>query len=189
LRAYVDLLDRWRRKLNLVGPATTDELWTRHVADGLQLLPFIRPHVRTIVDLGSGAGIPGIVLALALPSNTALCVHLVESSSRKAAFLREAVRISGAPATVHCSRVEELDRERLGKPDLVTARALAPLPRLLDLAVPFLAVGAYALFHKGIDVECELTEAAKCWRITYSRHASVVDSRGCILEVKEISHV
>ncbi|MFW6077090.1 MAG: 16S rRNA (guanine(527)-N(7))-methyltransferase RsmG, partial [Hyphomicrobiales bacterium] len=117
-------------------------------------------------------------------------VHLVESTGKKAAFLRQAVHATGAPAVVHNDRIEGLAHsEGLGRVDLVTARALAPLPKLLDLAAPWLEAGAYGLFHKGQDVDSELTESAKSWRITCARHPSVVDPDGCILEVKEIDHV
>ena len=190
LEVYVDLLVRWQQRINLIGPATVDEIWTRHIADGLQLLPLIRPDVRQVLDLGSGAGIPGLVIAIALLDVRPVTVHLVESTGKKAAFLRQAAQLTGAPAIVHDGRIEELSRsERVGRVDLVTARALAPLPELLNLAAPWLQAGAYALFHKGRDVDRELTESAKSWRITTARHPSVVDPGGCILEVRTIEHV
>jgi 16S rRNA (guanine527-N7)-methyltransferase len=189
LGAFVDLLVKWQQRINLIGPATVDDIWQRHIADALQLLPLIRPDVTRILDLGSGGGIPGLVLAIALERRP-LTVHLVESTGKKAAFLRQAVQIIGAPAVVHDGRIEDLARAgQPGHVDLVTARALAPLPKLLDLAAPWLQTGAYGLFHKGQDVDSELTESAKSWRITCARHPSVVDPGGCILEVKEIDHV
>jgi 16S rRNA (guanine527-N7)-methyltransferase len=190
LEAFVDLLVKWQQRINLIGPATVDEIWQRHVADALQLVPLIRPHVRQIVDLGSGGGIPGLVIAVALMGRHPVTVHLVESTGKKAAFLRQAARLTGAPAVIHNCRIESLARSGdVENVDLVTARALAPLTKLLDLASPWLLTGAYGLFHKGQDVDSELTESAKSWRITYAKHPSVVDSRGCILEVKEIAHV
>ena len=194
LAAYVDLLEKWRQHINLIGPATKGDIWRRHIADGLQVLPLIRQDVRGILDLGSGGGIPGLVIAIALMERQPVTVHLVESTAKKAAFLRQAVLLTGAPAIVHNCRIETLATAdgklgRLEKVDLVTARALAPLPKLLPLASPWLAGGAYGLFHKGRDVDSELTESAKSWRIGAIKHPSVVDASGCILEVREIEHV
>lgn len=190
LTAYVDLLLKWQQRINLIGPASEADVWQRHVADGLQLLPLIRPDVRTIVDLGSGGGIPGMVIAIALADREGVCVHLVESTGKKAAFLRQASLVTGAPAVVHQCRAEAVAQTReVEAADLVTARALAPLPKLLELAYPWLRGGAYGLFHKGQDVDGELTESTKSWRIDFSKHPSLTDSRGCILEVKEIEHV
>ena len=190
LEAFVALLVKWQQRINLIGPATVDDIWRRHIADALQLLPLIRGDVTRILDLGSGGGIPGLVLAIALEQRGQVTVDLVESTGKKVAFLRQAVQLTGAPAIVHDCRIEKLARS--GQPenvDLVTARALAPLSKLLDLAAPWLRAGAYGLFHKGRDVDSELTESAKSWRITCARHPSVVDPGGCILEVKEIDHV
>jgi 16S rRNA (guanine527-N7)-methyltransferase len=190
LEAFVDLLVRWQKRINLIGPATVADVWQRHIADAVQLVPLIRPHVRRVLDLGSGAGIPGVVIAIVLMDRQAAEVHLVESTGKKAAFLRQAVQLTGAPAVVHNCRVEALARAgEVRDVDLVTARALAPLPKLLQLASAWLEAGAYGLFHKGQDVDSELTESAKSWRITYAKHPSVVDPGGCILEVKEIEHV
>jgi 16S rRNA (guanine527-N7)-methyltransferase len=189
LEAFVELLIKWQQRINLIGPATVDEIWRRHIADSLQLLSLIRPDVTRILDLGSGGGIPGLVLAIALERRP-LTVHLVESTGKKAAFLRQAVQVTAALAVVHDCRIEDLARSgQPGHIELVTARALAPLPKLLDLAAPWLHAGAYGLFHKGQDVDSELTESAKSWRITCARHPSVLDPGGCILEVKEIDHV
>lgn len=190
LEAFVDLLVKWQRRINLIGPASVDEIWQRHIADGLQLVPLIRPHVRSILDLGSGGGIPGLVVAIALMEQRPVTVHLVESTGKKAAFLRQAALLTAAPVIVHDCRIESLaEARRIETVDLVTARALAPLPKLLQLAAPWLEAGAYGLFHKGRDVESELTESAKSWRLAFAKHPSVVDPGGCILEVKEIEHV
>lgn len=190
LADYVDLLLKWQRRINLIGPATTDDVWRRHIADAAQLLPLIESDVKRILDLGSGAGLPGLVLAVLLMERRQVTVHLVESTGKKSAFLRQAVLLTGAPAVVHDCRIEDLAGQDVAveRIDLVTARALAPLPKLLRLALPWLQAGATGLFHKGAEIDRELTESAKYWRIACVRHPSVVDPNGCILEVNRIEH-
>jgi 16S rRNA (guanine527-N7)-methyltransferase len=186
LQAYADLLSKWQKRINLIGASTADQIWSRHIADALQLIPLLGSSPDRTADLGSGAGIPGLVLAIARP----LEAHLFESNLKKAAFLREAARVTGAKVFVHAVRVETaggLAREIEAR--VVTARALAPLERLLAYAAPFLERGAVGLFHKGQDVDAELTEATKSWRLTFTKHPSMIDSRGCILEVKEAHRV
>jgi 16S rRNA (guanine527-N7)-methyltransferase len=184
LKAYAALLATWQVRINLIGKSTAEEIWTRHIADALQLIRFMPETIHSIADLGSGAGIPGLILAIARPIEA----HLFESNLKKAAFLREAQRITGACAIVHVERIEECDAAQL-RVGAVTARALAPLPKLLELAEPFLEQGAIGYFHKGQDVEAELTEATKSWRITVEKHPSMTDSRGTILVVKEARRV
>ena len=184
LKAYAALLSTWQVRINLIGKSTAEDIWTRHIADALQLIRFMPETIARIADLGSGAGIPGLILAIARPIEA----HLFESNLKKAAFLREAQRITGARAIVHAERIEECDAAQL-RVGAVTARALAPLPKLLDLAEPFLEQGAIGYFHKGQDVEAELTEATKSWRITVEKHPSMTDSRGTILVVKEARRV
>jgi len=192
LEAFVDLLLKWQQRINLIGPSTVDDVWQRHIADALQLVPLIKPHVKRILDLGSGAGIPGLVIGIVLMERAPVTVHLVESTGKKAAFLRQAVLLTGATAVVHDCRIEEFATEFRAGPsesiDLVTARALAPLPKLLQLALPWLEAGATGLFHKGEEIDRELTESAKYWRLTCVRHPSIVDPNGCILEVNDIEH-
>ncbi len=186
LRKYVDLLLRWQQRVNLIGSATVEAVWERHIHDSLQLLPLLAPGTAAIAELGSGAGIPGLAVAIA----TNLEVHLYESNSKKSAFLREAIRLTGAKAYVHTVRLESLKSEtNLPKVQCVLARALAPLPLLLDYSEPFLKSGAIGLFHKGQDVDLELTEATKYWTLILSKHQSAVDSRGVILDVKEAIRV
>ena len=186
LETYVDLLLSWQRRINLIGPSTVNDIWTRHVIDALQLLRLISDSAKVIADLGSGAGLPGLVLAIAGGYE----VHLFESNHKKAAFLREASRQARATTFVHAIRIEDITKwEDLPIVDIVTARALAPLDRLLDLAAPFLSAGAVGLFHKGRDIEAELTGATKYWRLTSVKHPSVTDSNGVILEVKEAARV
>ncbi len=174
------LLD-WQSRMNLVAPSTLPELWTRHVADSLQLLSLVEGRVW--VDLGSGAGFPGLVIACALADTRGGQVHLVESIGKKAAFLRDAAAATGAPAIVHHERIEEFTRRGEVRPDIVTARALAPLDRLLALAEPLLKRGAKALFPKGQDVEAELTHASKCWTIQASLLPSKTSADSRILLV------
>jgi 16S rRNA (guanine527-N7)-methyltransferase len=183
---YVDLLLTWQKRINLIGPATAAVVWERHILDSLQLLPLLPEGTRTIAELGSGAGIPGLVVAIAAD----LEVHLYESNGKKAAFLREAARQTGTEAHVHMVRLETLRTEQaLPTVDCVLARALAPLPLLLAYAEPFLARGAVGLFHKGQDIDAELTEATKYWKLKFTKHASLCDSRGVILEVHEAIRV
>jgi len=182
LRVFVDLLREWQGKMNLVSKASMADVWRRHVADSLQLLRLMPQNPQIIADLGSGAGFPGLVLALAGPHQ----VHLYESIGKKALFLREAIRVTGAKAEVHQMRIEDI--KDAPKVDFVTARALAPLGRLLELAFPFLEKGATGLFMKGQDVDEELTQATKSWRIKLAKHPSLTDSRSVILAVTEARH-
>lgn len=181
LRTYADLLRRWQGTINLVGPKTLDDLWRRHMLDSAQLLP-MAPGARSWIDLGSGAGFPGLVLAiLGAPE-----VHLIESNARKCAFLREAARLSGVVAKVHNARIEALEP---WPTDAVVARALAPLGRLLELAVPFCETDSVCLFPKGLDVENELTEATKYWKMKVERHVSASNPAGTVLRLTEVSRV
>jgi 16S rRNA (guanine527-N7)-methyltransferase len=186
LEAYVDLLLAWQKRINLIGPSTAEQVWTRHILDAVQLMPLLPPGSLALADLGSGAGIPGLVLAIAGGHEA----HLYESNGKKAAFLGQAIRTTGAKARVHQVRLEDLPgHPALPRVGVVSARALAPLPLLLDYAEPFLEAGAVGLFHKGQDVDNELTEATKYWKLTLSKHKSAVDSRGVILDVKEAIRV
>jgi len=157
LDRFVETLLRWQDKLNLIGNSTIGEIWTRHVADSLQLLP-LAPQARTWVDLGSGGGFPGMVIACGLAEEAETRVHLVESNGKKAAFLREAASVTGAPAVVHAMRAEKFGESCAEPVDAITARALAPLKTLCDQAFPFISRGAIGLFPKGQDVDTELTE-------------------------------
>ncbi len=171
-----------KAKMNLVSKASMADVWKRHIADSLQLLRLMPQAPQVIADLGSGAGFPGLVLALAGPHQ----VHLYESTGKKAQFLREAIRVTNAKAEVHQTRIEDVKEPP--KVDFVTARALAPLDRLLELALPFLSRGATGLFMKGQDVDEELTTATKSWRIKFAKHPSLTDSRSVILAVTEARH-
>jgi 16S rRNA (guanine527-N7)-methyltransferase len=181
LDRFVELFLQTQSHTNLVGPATVPQLWTRHIADSLQLLD-LAPQARTWLDLGSGGGFPGLVLACVLADQPGATVHLVESTAKKAAFLRHAGQALGLPVTVHHGRIESLS-PRFAV-DVITARALAPLPALLGYVAPFLKTGAQALLLKGQDVEVELTEAAKCWTIEATMTVSRTSPSGRILVVR-----
>ncbi len=183
LDRFVATLLAWQQRMNLVASSTESGLWTRHVADSLQLIA-LAPEARIWADLGSGAGFPGLAIACALADIPGARVHLVESNGKKAAFLREAVRVTGAPAIVHAARIEDFVENAPVPIDVVTARALAPFPRLLPLAYPLLKKGALGLFPKGQDVAGELTEAAKCWKIQASLSPSRTDPKAHIVIVR-----
>jgi 16S rRNA (guanine527-N7)-methyltransferase len=177
-------LRRWQAIKNLVGPATLDRIWDRHIVDSLQLLS-LAPDAKTWLDLGSGAGFPGLVLAIA-GAERGLKVHLVESNSRKCAFLRHISRLTGAGATVHEARLETVIPGFVGQADVVSARALAALPQLLEWTEPLLKAGTIGLFPKGRDAETELTEARKRWTFEADILPSQTDSEARILRITSI---
>jgi 16S rRNA (guanine527-N7)-methyltransferase len=190
LDRLVDVLLDWQGRMNLIAPSTIPHIWTRHIADSLQLL-MLAPQARIWADLGSGGGFPGLVIGCALAETAAAHagvadahVHLVESSTKKSGFLREAARVIGAPCTIHTERIEDFVKHPPKSIDAVTARALAPLPKLLGLAYPLLKKGIPGLFLKGQDVEAELTEAAKCWNIQATLVRSRTEPRARIVVVQ-----
>src|SRR3954454_18498435 len=184
LDAYVDLLLQWQAKTNLVASSTLPNLWTRHISDSLQLLP-LAPGARIWVDLGSGGGFPGVVLACAMADTPGAVVHLVERNAKKAAFLREALRITGAAGRVHLAEIADYVDSVSGAVDCITARALAPLHQLVGLAEPLMRKGAKALFLKGQDVESELTDTAKYWKIESRLHPSLT-GQGWVVEFDRV---
>jgi 16S rRNA (guanine527-N7)-methyltransferase len=185
LQAFVALLEKWQRSHNLVAPSTLPVLWSRHVADSLQLLEHA-PATGGWVDLGSGGGLPGVVVAIA--GNRP--VTLVESIGKKAAFLREAGRVTGAALDVRHGRIEDvlptIHRESVA---VISARALANLKHLCDFTAPFVRAGAIGLFPKGQDVESELTEATRYWSICLDKRPSLTDPDATILIVKGLDSV
>src|ERR1700737_1655090 len=185
LDRYVDLLLEWQAKTNLVAPSTLPNLWTRHISDSLQLLP-LAPSAKIWVDLGSGGGFPGVVLACALAETLGATVHLVDRNAKKAAFLREALRVTNSPATVPLTDIGDSVDRITGLVDCVTARAVAPLHQLIGFAEPLVREGAKALFLKGQDVEAELTKATKYWNITPNLHSSRTGGQGWIVELDRI---
>ena len=177
-------LRRWQGIKNLVGPATLDHVWDRHIVDSLQLLD-LAPEAQTWLDLGSGAGFPGLVLAIA-GAERGLKVHLVESNSRKCAFLRQVARLASVSATVHEARLEAIIPGFIARADVVSARALAALPLLLEWTEPLLKAGTIGLFPKGRDAEIELTEARKRWTFAADILPSRTDSQARILRITSI---
>ncbi len=179
LAAYVDVLAKWQPRINLVGPDTMGDVWRRHIADSAQLYPLIPQGTRRLVDLGSGAGFPGLVLAiLGVPD-----VHLVESDQRKGAFLLEAARVTDTKISWHGARAESLPPLEA---DVVSARALAPLSKLLPLARRHLKKGGLCLFPKGKNAEDELTEALKESTIAVERTVSITDPQATIFRIREV---
>jgi 16S rRNA (guanine527-N7)-methyltransferase len=185
LDRYVALLLEWQAKTNLVAPSTLPNLWTRHIADSLQLLT-LAPTAKIWVDLGSGGGFPGVVLACALAETPGAMVHLVERNAKKAAFLREALRVTDSRGTVHLADIGDSVDRIDGAVDCVTARAVAPLHQLIGFAEPWVKRGAKALFLKGQDVEVELTESTKYWNINSRLHSSRTGGHGWIVELDRI---
>jgi 16S rRNA (guanine527-N7)-methyltransferase len=186
LSLYVSLLRRWNPTKNLVSASTLDAVWTRHVADSLQLLR-LAPEALRWVDMGSGGGLPALVIAAALKGREGAEVHCIESKLGKAAFLQEAARQMRVPVRVWAKRIEDVVGREPLQAEVVTARALAPLTDLLRLANPLLKTGAVGIFPKGQDVVSELTEAAKYWRFTHQSIPSVTETRGRILVVSDLS--
>lgn len=209
---FVELLRRWQSAKNLVSNDTLDQVWERHIADGLQLVPLIerwadakrkgstdfKTHSIQVMDLGSGAGLPGLVLALARPdrpiseiadarqtigSNSVFDVSLIEANGRKASFLRTVSRETGVPVTVINKRIDALHSDPSLSPDIITARALAPFSKLMEMAAPWMATGATAFFHKGGEYARELAEWTDASRHDVVEHVSVVDPSSRILQV------
>ena len=180
LNRYVEVLTAWNSRINLVGRNTMGDVWRRHILDSAQLYPHVPQDTRLLIDLGSGAGLPGLILSLlGLPE-----VHLVESDARKAVFLREAARITEAPVTIHALRI---DRVKPLVAQVVTARALAPVAELLEISERFRTPDTICLFPKGENVQEELTEATKQWKMTTHQSPSLSDPSGCILRLENIN--
>lgn len=182
LARYEELLSHWQKSTNLIAPSTLPQLWSRHFADSAQLLTLAQ-NARLWLDLGSGAGFPGMVVALLGAGRPGFRVHLVETSRKKCAFLAEVARATQAPVEIHAMRIEDLAEtaDRLA-PDVVSARALAPLPRLFELVSPFFGPGTRGLFLKGREASTEIEAARAAWDFAVRQHPSLTaDSH--ILEV------
>ncbi len=184
LERYVALLKKWSPAINLVSKATLADAWRRHVLDSAQLLPLLPDRTERIVDLGSGAGFPGLVLGiLSGERDMPFHVHLVESDRRKATFLREVVRETGASATVMVERAEKLTLTA----DVVTARAFTALDPLLAMAHPLIGAEGIALLHKGARYESELTAAMENWHMEIKQEKSRIDPASVILRISRLA--
>jgi 16S rRNA (guanine527-N7)-methyltransferase len=183
LELYERLLAQWQKAVNLVAPATLSQVWQRHFADSAQLLA-LAPHAKTWVDIGSGGGFPALVIAIILANQKECCVHLIESNARKCAFLSEVARRTGAAARVHNARIADAASSgEVPAADAVTARALAPLDALLELALPFFGNASAGLFLKGREAGVEIADARKRWVFDLKIHPSLSDAQGQVLEI------
>ena len=187
LNIYVDRLVEWQKKTNLVAPSTLNDIWERHIADSLQCIA-IKPHALSWLDLGSGGGLPGMVIAAALAEREDAHITLVESNRKKTAFLRQVNRQMNSGAKILTGRIEEVGQ--LGNsPEIVTARALTALPKLLELVYPWLSTGAVGLFHKGREYRRELADCDGLWRFDLICHESRIATDSVILEISNLQRV
>tara|TARA_R110000772_G_scaffold73216_8_gene159960 strand:- start:22024 stop:22668 length:645 start_codon:yes stop_codon:yes gene_type:complete len=187
LETYVAALVKWQRRINLIGPATVADIWRRHILDCGQLAALIPAGPVRVCDLGSGAGLPGLVLAaLGIGAGEGACLDLIESDSRKAAFLREANRLMGTQARIENRRIEEMAETGAAGYDIITARALAPLLKLLEMSNNLLKTGGKLLFLKGKATDAELTESEKAWKMRVTKMPSASDSEGVILLIEDL---
>ena len=185
LAVYVDLLERWRKTTNLISESTFASFWSRHIADCAQLVA-LAPGARQWVDMGSGAGLPGLVIAIQLANVRAAVVHCVESDQRKCAFLREVARATGSPARIHAKPIENIEPLGLGVVDAVTARAFATLPETLRLAKVWLEQGAIGVFPRGRSVQCQLNALSPAPPYEIEVSPSAVDPKAGILRIRTI---
>jgi 16S rRNA (guanine527-N7)-methyltransferase len=183
LADFVALLDRWRVATNLISASTFPSVWTRHIADSAQLIA-LAPEAKRWVDLGSGAGFPGLVIAIQLAEVSGAIVHCIESDQRKCAFLREAARATGGAAAIHPRRVEAIDPNTLGTVDAVTARAFAPLPLTLKLARPWIERGAIGVFPRGESAKDQVAALPEATAYAIESLPSVVNLKAAILRIR-----
>ncbi len=181
LQAYGDLLVKWQAKINLVSNSTLDDLWTRHLLDSAQVYPYLPKECKTLVDIGCGAGFPGLVLAImGVPD-----VHMVDSDSRKMAFVREAARITETPVTIHNCRIDDIELTHFA--DVVTSRALATLDKLLGFADTLRKPEGTCIFLKGRKTEEEVVDAQKRWDFEHTSQGSLTDREGRILIIERMT--
>ena len=184
LEAFEKMFRTWASRINLVAPSTFDDVWSRHVLDSAQLAG-LAPNAQLWLDLGSGGGFPGLVLAFLLKERPGGQIDLIESNRKKAGFLQAAIGQFSLPARVHPRRINEEIKD-LQQPEVVTARALAPLPLLLDLAFPWLSTGARGLLHKGRDYRPEIQESSLLWQYDLVVHPSRTDADSVVLEIADL---
>lgn len=187
LVAFQEEFLRWSARINLAAPSTLNDIWSRHILDSAQLAG-IKPDSLKWLDVGSGGGFPGAIMGILLKDRAGATIDLVESNNKKAAFLRSVLALQKAPARVHVSRIEDAEG-LVSMPEIVTARALAPLPLLLRLTSPWLENGAVALFHKGRDYLVEISESHKEWHFDLIEHQSKIDPTSRILEISGLRRI
>ncbi len=186
LQRHVELLEHWQKTTNLVAPSTLPEVWSRHIADSAQLAG-LAPNARLWLDLGSGGGFPGLVVAILKSGDPEFRMHLVESNQKKCAFLSEVVRALKAPVDIHAMRIEQFaEKAQSLRPDVVSARALAPLTRLLELAEPFLREETRGIFLKGRDTATEIATAEARWQFDCVCHPSLTADDARIAEIQNL---
>lgn len=187
LKTYEKLLKQWQKTINLVGAGTLEQTWSRHFADSAQLLDLAPLSTNRWVDLGSGAGFPGLVLAILLAEREGAHVALVESDTRKAAFLGEVARQTGVPVDIYPERIEKAATQYMvGQVDAITARGLAPMPRLLELVAPYFSGSTVGLFLKGREAKAELDAANQEWELLTEQCPSQTDKEGQIILVRAL---
>lgn len=182
LERYVTELLKWNKKINLIGKSTEVDIWQRHIADAAQLISYLPANTKQITDFGAGAGIPGIILAIMTEAH----VDLIESDSRKSAFMNHIIAELALDATVHNVRIESLDA---WENNVVTARAFAPLPVILDIGKDFLQKTQICLFLKGQNVVEEIEGATKYWEFQAETYPSQVEGNGVVLKIKDVREI
>lgn len=187
LEDFEALFQKWNAHINLVAPSTLGNIWERHILDSAQLFR-MAPSATQWVDLGSGGGFPGLVLAFLLRDRQGSTIHLIESNRKKASFLQSVAGQFDLPVRIVAKRVEDC-YPLVMRPQIVTARALASLPVLLDLVAPWLTAGTTALFHKGRDYRNEVTESAHRWSFDLVEHQSMIDPQGVVLELRNLHRI
>lgn len=187
LTVYVERLKTWQKKTNLVSSATVDTIWSRHIADSLQCFALF-PDTRQWADLGSGGGLPGMVLAILLAEEEGANVYLVESNQKKCAFLRGIGRQTDSAARIHCGRIES-ETKQLLEIEVVTARALTALPGLFEYSLPLIERGAIGLFHKGRDYQREVADCSGLWNFDLVEHPSKIEADSILLEIRSLEKI
>ncbi|WP_269933164.1 16S rRNA (guanine(527)-N(7))-methyltransferase RsmG [Aminobacter sp. HY435] len=187
LIAFETVFRRWAQRINLVAPSTLVDAWERHILDSAQVTK-LGGAAQKWLDIGSGGGFPGLVIASMIAERSGATIDLVESNRKKAGFLQAVVGELKLPARVHAKRIEDVQKAISG-PDILSARALAPLPLLLELSAPWLASGTVALFHKGRDYRQEIEDSAHQWRFDLVEHPSLTDAQGVILEIRNLRRI
>lgn len=184
LQAFERVFRKWAQRINLVAPSTLNEVWERHILDSAQVVK-LGGDANKWLDIGSGGGFPGLIIGTMIAERSGASIDLVESNRKKTGFLQAVVGELGLPAKVHSKRIEDV-HDIITAPDILSARALAPLPLLLELSAPWLEAGTVALFHKGRDYRQEIEDSAHQWRFDLVEHPSLTDAQGVILEIRNL---